>query len=294
MDVIEHLRSRARLTGNSFAEIERMYLLEGLARRIFAQPDAEEVVLRGSLATSLWLKPFPRPIQDIDLMTGQKDPVEWGMEFLTRSLNTNIPLDEIEVGVDGITFQTTFVDTSPGLKASIPCKIGTSKTDIEIDLAGGDTLTLPPVWMNFPSLRPDADFQIYTVVPEQAVAWKMHGPFEFWDTSGTWRMKDFFDLVMIFRQVEMDSEKVKMTLVQAFRDKGTPPQVCQRFVEGEFGKSKGSRRAWKNFVDSLGEASTIASLEELLEKAMVFLKPFYIDLMGSHLDDLGSLSEGEK
>lgn len=291
MNHCDQIKSRTRLTGKHFAEIERMYLLEGLARRISCQPDAAKVVIRGSLATSIWLRPFPREIMDLDLMTELEDPGGWGMDFLMRVLQHPIPEDGIEIDVAGTTWEETFVYTSPGLRATIPCKICSQWIQIQIDLAGKDTLSLSTEWMGFPSLDPEMGFQIHTVVPEQAAAWKMHGPFEFWDTSGTWRVKDIFDVVMMFRNVEMDPEKLSIALAQAFLDKKTPPHVCERFISGEFGKSRGSRRAWKNFAGTTDCLKHVDSLESLLAEANAHFNSYYIRMIAEDTGLVGPNGE---
>lgn len=285
MDLRLHLRNRARQSGISYAEIQRRHLLEGLARRIFSLPDADQVVIRGSWATSLWLKPFPRKVMDLDLMTWNHHPVEWGKDFLTRALKVEIPGDGIEVLSSFLNFKETFVYTSPGLKVKFRCRFGKFDQWLGIDLAGRDTLTLPPEWLTVEALHPGMDFTVHTVAPEQAAAWKMHGPFEFWDTSGTWRIKDIFDLVMMFRGWKMVPEKLHPALAMAFYDKNTPPGVCRRFVNGEFGHSRGSRRAWDKFLmENQHRLKQFKSLEDMLQEAEDRLNPYYRHFLESPED----------
>ena len=282
MGISAFIRNRAGNSEHTEAELRRLYALEGLARRIFSQSDSENLVVRGILATSIWLRPFHRPVQDIDLMAERHDPAEWGKDFVLRGLKAEYEDDGVEIVQAGIEAEVSWADTElPGMRFQVPVRLGGKLEIVQIDLAAWDTLALPAVWMDYPGMRPNTDFSVHTVVPEQACAWKMHGLFEFWDTSGTWRIKDLYDSVMIFRSVKVDQNLLLMALKQAFLDRATPAEVCGRFLQGNFGTSGGSRKHWKQFVKSMDMELHIQSLGELREEAHRLMNPIFEALLNN-------------
>ncbi|MEM7039976.1 MAG: nucleotidyl transferase AbiEii/AbiGii toxin family protein, partial [Bacteroidota bacterium] len=147
------------------------------------------------------------------------------------------------------------------------------------DMAFADPVVPGPVRQMYQGLL-GWEFPVWTVVPEQALAWKVHGLFEFWDTQkGRWRMKDLYDICLLMRACEMDSVVFRAALKVAFEDRVTPFRVYQKVLDGNFGQSRGSRQNWARFVADYPANVEAESHLDLLAEARKLLDPVFRELM---------------
>jgi transcription elongation factor GreA-like protein len=119
-------------------------------------------------------------------------------------------------------------------------------------------------------------------VPELACAWKVHGLFEFWNRRSTaWEMKDLYDIYLLINQFQFNDSIFAKALQQAFEDRKTPMTVYKRVLEGVFGQSKGTEKAWAKFVAKRDNRLLVENHYVLLEKVRAFLDKFFIPFCDS-------------
>ena len=63
------------------------------------------------------------------------------------------------------------------------------------------------------------------------------------------RMKDFYDLLVIFRQYPYDSRLLPLAVAETFARRGTPlPRTVPPGLSDEFGNDPAANRLWREFL----------------------------------------------
>lgn len=265
-----------RRTGYSEAYVHRLYVMEGLVRRIFALPNAEDWIIRGSLATRQWIAEFPRVAKDIDLMGRFPYDCDRAFGMLEKALQETDWPDGLQYEMRPLLAETTWANTDlPGLRMPFAVEFAGEVHELSVDIAFNDPLVPLPVWMPYRPVGEGGEFRMHTVLPELAAAWKAHGLFEFWDRGGIWRIKDLYDFLVMCHFHDMDQSLFQEALYVAFTDRKTPFSVYERILSGNFGLSRGSRKNWRNFSKKLLHQPIAESVPELVAKARKILDPYF-------------------
>ena len=136
----------------------------------------------------------------------------------------------------------------------------------------------PAVFQEYQILLGDK-MQIFTITPELACAWKIHGLFEFWDQGFRWQAKTLYDIFVIMDTHELDVKLLKPAIKVAFEDRNTPFEVYQRVLNGEFGHSRGARRGWEKLLESHEGRILYRDFKPLLAKIRSVIDDIFIELM---------------
>jgi Nucleotidyl transferase AbiEii toxin, Type IV TA system len=214
--------------------------------RLAASPHAGRFVARGSLVTQHF---FPaRVAADVDhLVTG---PVSGVPEL--DAWASEIAGDECVIA----SRETIWAETErPGLRLFLE---GNSER-LQVDIGFGDPLAVPPRQL------PLCGVETYAVRPESMAAWKIHGLVEF--GRGVWRPKDLFD-ASLYATLPLSEDAVVASLRLSFDSRGQTLGLADRFFEGDWGQSRGSRRRWQSWRRRGGAygAERIPDLEEALAR----------------------------
>lgn len=241
----------------------QLVLMETLLRRLYADPRSQGLVLRGSFVLRHWVAPSPRGCEDLDLLDTQ-----------ARSNDELLRLfyDLLGAPFTGLSQEIIWANSPwPGLRL----QFYSSEDSLQIDIAHGDPLAAEPVWQTMPSLTDltDAgDYQVLSVRPEIALAWKLHGLFE--HLSGNWRPKDLRDIMLLLR-LNPEPELLRKALLLAFSSREDPPELLTRLLYGDLGQSSRSQKGWNKFCTELPDdeqRSLPAFLTDMRERLIPLLK----------------------
>ncbi|MEM9072258.1 MAG: nucleotidyl transferase AbiEii/AbiGii toxin family protein [Myxococcota bacterium] len=220
-----------------------------VASRVTRLPSKDRWVLRGGLVMRAWLSPDPRPVDDVDFLVRAKtfDEVR---ALVVEAFPESFP----------DAFEETWSETDfPALRGTLV----TGDTVVQVDVGWGDPLPVP----NESLTLAGSSFEV--PAREVMFAWKVHGLFE--RGPGRWRPKDLLDVARMMRRCDLQTEVLSTTLVTAFQSRGDDFTVCQRLFDGEFGRSRGSRRRWKKFRSARPDAPD--DHLALLDAVAAFLRP---------------------
>lgn len=282
MKLQQQLEQLALSAQVSLAYVQKLYVLEHILQQIFLLPDAHTMIVRGSLITRAWTTPtYERLVKDLDLMACYAFDADKGIGFIKRALTLSIPSDDVVILHEQLTVETTWENTEfPGHRFLVPVQAFDQLLEVQIDLAYNDPLVPPAVWWQYPAVLPNSFLNIHTIRPELACAWKVQGLFEFWQTKGgKWRIKDLYDIFILLQSVSMNQHMLTQAMKVAFEDRQTPWKVYQRVLDGEFGLSKGSRKAWTKFCNQYKGKIGINSHLEVLAEIRKVLDPIFIDFL---------------
>jgi hypothetical protein len=185
--------------------------------------------------------PF-RPTRDIDLL-GRFDNSEGRVRELIETICGQ------EVPDDGLHFDTTDLTTEkikedadyPGVRVQFVCYLDRARVAMQVDVGFGDAMTPAPKEIEYPVLldQPAPRLRAYSV--ETAVAEKLQAMVYLGELNS--RMKDFFDVWMLFHHEAVARASLRAAIVATFaRRKTAIPDDPVCFTPA-FGEAK--QREWR-------------------------------------------------
>jgi len=187
------LLNLAKAEGKDFVLISRLYMQEGVLRRIGLSEYAGSFCLKGGLLLYSISGFTSRPTQDIDLL-GSNIPHE---EAKIRDILKEILSIQVE---DGLLFSTATMTLQDiiegadyyGQRLKVECRLGTIRTNLKLDIGFGDVIYPRPLQMDYPALLEAQSFKIYVYSLESVIAEKFDAMIVL-DARNS-RMKDFYDI----------------------------------------------------------------------------------------------------
>ena len=142
---------------------------------------------------------------------------------------------------DGLTFDSDTVrvfkmneeNRYPGVRVALIGRLNRSEISIKIDIGFGDKVTTLPEEAVFPVLIDEFPqpklfvYPIHTVVAEKAEAIVRFGLINS-------RLKDYFDLQMIFKMEEIEERVLVDSIIATFSHRGTEIPLMFRQVKPEY------------------------------------------------------------
>jgi hypothetical protein len=272
-EVADRLAEEAARTGRPLAEAVLHHVLEGLLRRVARLPHADNFVLRGGMLTRLWVRPTPRPVQDLDFVgTGPPDVEATARRFLPAladpGVDDGVCLDPEASRVRGIWQETAF----PGVRLLVRAGLGEADRDVQIDVGFNDPLVPPAERLDYPTLAAGPVAGVWACRPETMVGWKLHGLAE--TGARRWRPKDLHDLDLITGRMELRPGDLAPAVAVAFASRGfRPADAAAVLGPGAWWGTKRARLRWEEFRRAAGRAEVHADLTEVVKRVADRLRP---------------------
>lgn len=251
--VRDRLLNRMRETGEEYQVLLTRFALERLLYRLIQLPEGDDFVLKGAFTFLVWEGRLGRQTRDLDLL-GRGSPQAGRIrEIFLRACRA-------DVSSDGVEFDEESLEASPirdaaeydGVRVKISAYIGSAHLRLQIDVGFGDATVPQPERRAFPGLLDFPEPELKTYRPETVVAEKFHGMVKYGRANT--RMKDFYDIWRISKEMELKSEDLISAIQATFRRRQTelpeetPPALTEAFVE-EPGKGK----QWNAFIRQVPE-----------------------------------------
>lgn len=264
------LKAISKTSGEPFQTILNRFGIERMLYRISILPATKEYLLKGAQLFNLWYDQPLRPTRDIDLLGfGLSDEEEIKKIFIELS---NLDL------ADGLTFDPANVQVNrmnehnryPGVRVNLVGHLGKSEIPIKLDIGFGDKVTTSPEVVFFPVLidefpRPKLlVYPIHTVIAEKSEAIVRFGLVNS-------RLKDYFDLQMIFRMEAIDEDALVDAIVATFNQRGTKlPAKVPPGLTSEYFLDQRNRTQWRAFLkkNQLPEEELEAVVQELAARVI--------------------------
>lgn len=242
------LLNRAKASKVEFQQMLNRFSLERLLYRLSVSPHKDQFLLKGALLFELWFQESHRPTQDVDFLG-------FGPDDLERIAGMFRDICSIAVD-DGITFDPASVRATEiridanygGVRVNLMGVLDNARCPIQADIGFGDALTLEPEDSTYPTVLADLPaprlrvYSRYTVVAEKFHAIVEHGM----ENS---RMKDFFDLWLLTRKAEFESDLLRQAITATFNRRGTAlPNGTPIGLSDEFVADSVKQTQWRGFV----------------------------------------------
>lgn len=147
------LRNIARDEKKDFVLVTRLYMQEGLLRRIGMSEYSDSFLLKGGLLLFSLSGFKGRPTKDVDLL-GSKIP---GNQTQLLTIFTHILSIPVEDGLSFATSTMTLDEITEGAqyqgqRLKVECHLGNIHTNLKVDIGFGDVIFPEPVRMDYPTL----------------------------------------------------------------------------------------------------------------------------------------------
>lgn len=267
------LKNEAKARGKPFTELLELFAIERFLHRLGSSSQRERFVLKGALLLRTWIGADTRPTRDIDLLGGPDlEPAE-----LRRLLQEVV---DVKVEDDGIVLLAETLSVQPirrespvhGLRAKLDGQIGNARLRYQIDVGLGDAVYPPAVavvpggMLGFPM----ASVRAYT--PYTAIAEKLEALVVLGEANS--RLKDYYDLVMLPRALELDGATLVEAVQRTFARRGTTlPEGRLDGLSDVYASSPLNRTRWRSLLDKGRLTSVGSDLELVVSQIRRFAEP---------------------
>jgi hypothetical protein len=266
--VLTMIEAEAAKRGETLEQAVRHHLLAGLIARVGRSTGGAGFVLRGGMATRVWVAPLPRPTTDLDYVGDFEFSVDETVRrfapALHEKLDDGVHIDDASLAAKGIWLDTDF----PGVRFGVCMGLGPADQPITIDVGFRD-----PLVPEATSMTIDGE-SVRCVRPETQIAWKLHALAEM---KSSFRPKDLADLWRITARVALDEAALPPAIDAAFTSRGYSLNDAKNVLEAPHWGTKSTGVRWTPNRSGTG----LPSLSRVLA-----------DVRGRLSRALSSLSEG--
>ena len=270
--VRQRLLNISRDSGEDFNLVLNRFGLERMLYRLSQSEWREQFLLKGAMLFSIWHDDPHRPTRDADFLGF----VEPEINEITKIFQS---LCRLAVEYDGLIFDPESVTAEEirennayeGIRIKIKGDLDRANITVQIDIGFGDVVTPDPEEIVVPTLLDQASpklkaYPIYTVVAEKFEAMVKLGMINT-------RMKDFYDLWILARKFELDSQLLMNAIKATFNCRKTEiPTSAPIAFSQEFYDDKKKNQQWTAFLNKNGINDGMR-LSEIIHDLDEFLMP---------------------
>jgi hypothetical protein len=258
--------------GADFDSILVRFAVERVLARLSRSPFANRFVLKGAMLFAIWSGNTHRPTRDMDLLGfGSSDAGEI-REIFRQILHLDSEDDGLVFDPDSVSAQPIrALDGYGGLEVTFQASLDRARISVRVDIGFGDVITPGPETTEFPSLLSDFSAPVIRAYPVYtAFAEKLEATVRLGEANG--RMKDFFDLWFIAKNLELDPSQLKAALQANFARRGTAfsRETVLAIFTPAFASLKD--RTWRQFLARNQLHEPEGSLELLLARLREYLE----------------------
>lgn len=280
----QRLLNFARAENIDFQLVLVRYANERFLHRLSLSPYKDRFILKGATLLAVWFEVPGRQTRDVDLLAYESiDPDKLVEMFKTVSSI---------VVVDGLRFDTGSTrheeiredEVYVGSRIRFEVYLGKARIPLQFDVAFGDGLFLKPETILIPSLldQPAPELAIYPV--EAVIAEKFEAMVKLGISNS--RMKDFWDLDLLLRNMEFDLADVRDSLRATFSARQTTiPETLPFALTDDFSSDDQKAGQWVAFVRKNGLDGS-RSLNDVVDSLAVFFEPILRSLAMENDSDL--------
>jgi predicted nucleotidyltransferase component of viral defense system len=267
ISVHDRLLNRAHSTGEDFNLLLTRYSLERFLYRISISEYKGQFLLKGALLFDLWFDNPHRPTRDMDLLGfGSSDVATMvatmkaicsiesddGLIFLGDSLKAHEIREDARYG---------------GIRIELLGMLGNARCPVQIDIGFGDAVTPKAIEVIFPTILKDNPAPVLRAYPmETVIAEKLDAVVSLGMANR--RMKDYFDLYILFREAKLDTQIVSIAIMRTFKRRGTAiPGELPIGLSSEFSENAQKIIQWRAFLQKNSiEAPTLIEVVEVIRR----------------------------
>ena len=274
--VRQRLLNLRQAKGEDYNALLMQYAIERFLYRLSESELAGRFVLKGAMLFRVWSGSPYRPTKDLDLLGHGEATPEAVADAVRQVIVTPVKDDGMSFDSDSVTATEIREEQDyGGIRVKLVAMLGNARIPMQIDVGFGDAITPDPTVHTYPTLLGMDAPQLGMYPPETVVAEKLQAAIALGMTNS--RMKDYYDLLVIFRTFELADEILAKAVIATFQRRQTalpdevPPGLSQKF-----GADEVAQRLWRGFLHRLqihnapsDFAEVVASVRERVWPVMV-------------------------
>ena len=249
------------------------YALERLLYRLSVSPYADQFVLKGAMLFALWKPESHRPTRDLDLLGYGEDTEARLTQVFREICRTEVPDDGLVFDADQLRVTEIREDQEyQGRRVEMRAYLGKTRIAVRIDIGFGDVVNPKAEAIDYPVLLdlPAPHIRVYP--PETVVAEKLQAMVSLGIRNS--RMKDFYDLLLMSRELDFDGARLAESIAATFERRRTPiPENEPLALTGEFGRDAMKVTQWGAFLQRLRLEPPVRDFGEVVAAIASFLSP---------------------
>lgn len=269
--VRQKLLNIANAKGLDYNIVLIWYGLERFLYRLSKSDYRNHFILKGAMLFSVWAKQPLRPTKDLDLMAYGNASENCLREIFVDVCHTKVEddglvFDEASIGIHPIREDQEYA----GQRIKLLAKMGNAKIKLQIDIGFGDAITPEPSVINYPTLLGSQPISLKAYPKETVVAEKLNAMVVLGIANS--RMKDFFDIWMMSRQLDFDGPTLSKAIMATFERRQTriPDELPLAFSE-DFIENAAIRQRWTHFISKFKLSEDIPQLKQIINDLKGFL-----------------------
>lgn len=227
------------------------YAIERFLYRLSKSELSRRFVLKGAMLFRVWSGALHRPTKDLDLLGyGDGSPAAVA-EAVRRVIATHVADDGLVFDPDSVTATEIREEQEyGGIRVKLVAMLGNARIPMQIDVGFGDAITPEAATHPYPTLLDTDAPELRMYPPETVVAEKLETAVAHGMTNS--RMKDYYDLLVIFRTYELADESLAKAIATTFQRRQTAlPDDVPSALSDEFGSDEAAQRLWREFLRRL-------------------------------------------
>jgi predicted nucleotidyltransferase component of viral defense system len=235
-------------TGEDAQALFIPFAIERFLYRLSRSALSDRFVLKGAMLFRVWSGSLHRPTRDVDLL-GFGDPTPDSVTAMISQIIATAVED------DGIAFDAATIhaeeirenDHYGGIRATFIATLDKAIIPLQVDVGFGDAITPGAEDRTYPVLVGMAAPKLRVYPVETVIAEKLDAAVKLGMVNS--RMKDFYDLLVIFRQFPYDESTLARAITETFARRGTPlPRTVPPGLSNDFGDDPTANRLWRGFL----------------------------------------------
>ena len=245
--VRQRLLNEAKRRRESFDYVAALYARERFLARLSVSPHRDRLILKGATVFALWLD-VHRPTRDLDFLgSGSFEPAS-AAAIIRDIAAYPVENDGLEFNINSVTAELIRErEDYRGARVHLEAELDTARIRLRIDIGIGDVVTPPARLATLPPILEDyRDAKVRVYPPETVVAEKLHALVNLGIANS--RMKDFFDLYALARNLEFDEALLVKAVSRTFARRKTAIPEEPFALTPEFYADRGKQTQWRAFL----------------------------------------------
>ncbi len=282
--VAQRLLNFSKENGEEYNFVLVRYGMERLLYRLSQSERGRRFILKGAGLFLVWFGRNFRTTRDIDLLgEGLADP-----EVMVGDFRELCGLDTLET--DGLVFLPESVRAEriredqdyEGIRVRLRALLGKSRIELQVDVGFGDAVTPEPETVVFPTLLNGPAPRLLAYPPPTAVAEKFQAMVAL-DQANS-RMKDFYDLCVLFRSFTLDSQVLAHAIRSTFARRATElPVSFPTALTTSFSEDPIKKTQWNAFIGKCRPALPMGDLPSVVTELREHFQPV-MSLLTTRMD----------
>jgi predicted nucleotidyltransferase component of viral defense system len=268
------LLNHARTHDQAFDLVLNRYVLERLLYRLSRSAAADRFVLKGAMLAITWFEAPHRATRDLDLLGfGDPDPAA-----LLRVFGDLLARPED----DGVQFDVAALRADPiregvecgGVRLRTNATLDGARIRVTVDVGFGDAIEPGLELIDYPVLLDMTAPRLRAYARETVIAEKFQAMVALGRANS--RMKDFFDIWMLSRTHDFDTDRLARAIAATFERRGTPvPTTTPDALSPAFAADIAKQAQWRAFAADIEPAPP--GLDAVVAELAAFLMPHAVN-----------------